>query len=36
MTYSTLAGGYDAFTGDVNYTAWADYFEKRLPAKADR
>lgn len=28
MTYSILAGGYDAFTGDVNYTAWADYFEK--------
>lgn len=28
MTYSHLARGYDAFTEDVDYTAWADYMEK--------
>jgi hypothetical protein len=28
MNYSHLARGYDAFTEDVDYAAWADYFEK--------
>ena len=30
MAYEYLAGCYDRFTADVDYTAWADYLEKHF------